>query len=176
MAPKKILPSLAAFLLFPSLVTSLQARTWTDVKGREIHADYISHTQSVVVLRMTNGKTYDVPLKHLSPADNRFINSGEAQKAIPDSGGNEAADMEEKGGDEESLNWDDEWPDSVKFEDDAEISVDKEDAEKNVFIYSSQNYRFTSDVRLSTSVVNSFVDLFEATRYTCLHIFLKQAL
>lgn len=153
---------LLSFLLLSSLPFSSNARTWTNLEGVEIEADYIKSDEFNVTLQMANGKIYELPLSKLSEADNEFVRSGEA--GASDSSGN---DKEEAGGDVESLNWNDEWPTRVKFTEKAEIIIDSEDAETNTFIYSSQNYRFTSDVRLAKSVVDSFVDLFEATRIYC---------
>lgn len=153
-------------MLFFNFSLTSSARIWTNTEGKEIEADYVKNTELEVTLRMAGGKIYQIPLSKLSEADIEFVRSGEAKfSESPDE--NAEGEMEEKGGDVESLNWTDEWPASVKFEEKAQISVDSEDAEKGVFIYSSQNYRFTSDVRLSKSVVDSFVDLFEATRVYC---------
>jgi len=52
----------------------LYARTWTDRKGREVQADFVSVTEGKVKIRRTaDGKLFDVPLADLSDADRRVV-------------------------------------------------------------------------------------------------------
>ncbi|MGE9268821.1 MAG: SHD1 domain-containing protein [Verrucomicrobiales bacterium] len=150
-----------------ALASPLFARQWTDVSGKTIEAEYVSHSEFEVKLRMANGKVYDVQLSRLSQGDVEFVRSGEAGKMASAGGTDANAEDEGTGTDEASLNWDDPWPAAVKYEGDGGIEVVSENADTKEFIYTSENYRFTADARLSKSVVSSFADLFEATRLYC---------
>jgi len=55
------------------------------------------------------------------------------------------------------------WPKLVKSVS-PEITIIKEDKEKNSYIYHSPNYEFVSDVQLSKTVLKNFSTLFESTR------------
>ena len=55
------------------------------------------------------------------------------------------------------------WPSEAKAKAGADIVVVREDAEKGEFIYRSDHFQFTSDIRMSKSVVEEFSQLFEAT-------------
>jgi nucleoredoxin len=53
------------------------AREWTNASGKKIQADFVEvkgvEGSKVVVLKMNGGKTYDVALDQLSPADQTFV-------------------------------------------------------------------------------------------------------
>ncbi|MET0263026.1 MAG: hypothetical protein ABW223_09025, partial [Rariglobus sp.] len=55
------------------LVASLQARTWTDIQGRALEADYVSSTPEAVTVRRTDGRNFTLPLATLSAADREFV-------------------------------------------------------------------------------------------------------
>jgi hypothetical protein len=106
-----------------------------------------------------------VPWDRLIVEDQEFLKKRavEVQKAAAEKARFEAAEKKRN----EGLNWDDPWPETIVFKEDPEIDVVMEDAEKNRFIYTSTNYRFTCDVRLSKSVVSTFADMFESTHNYC---------
>ncbi|MEO0416822.1 MAG: hypothetical protein AAF226_17930, partial [Verrucomicrobiota bacterium] len=62
--------SVIALACFSAL--SLQARTFTNSSGRSIEAEIASVEGDNVVLKM-GGKSYPVPIKSLSPADQTYI-------------------------------------------------------------------------------------------------------
>ncbi len=68
-----ILAIALAAALFPS---SLSARVWTNDQGNKIEAELVelkgAADQQVAVLKMANGRTYDVPLASLSEADQAY--------------------------------------------------------------------------------------------------------
>ena len=67
-------------ILFSSF--DVNARGWTDVTGREISADYVSQTESSVILRLSgNGNEVTVPKERLSPSDLAFLQEMAAGKA-----------------------------------------------------------------------------------------------
>lgn len=60
--------------------SSLEARTWTDIQGREIEADYLSQNDKSVVLKLENGKEAVVPFARLSKADLAFLEERKAEE------------------------------------------------------------------------------------------------
>ncbi|MGF1483495.1 MAG: hypothetical protein ACFBZ8_03930 [Opitutales bacterium] len=55
-------------------INLVQARTWTDVSGRTLEADYLSHTEAAVEVRRTgDGLTFQIPLENLSQADRDWL-------------------------------------------------------------------------------------------------------
>ena len=66
-----------------------------------------------------------------------------------------------------TTNFDAPWPERIKFGDDPEITTVEENAATKHFVYESANYRYTSDVRLSKSVIKAFAVMFEATHLFC---------
>jgi hypothetical protein len=137
-----------------------QPRLWTDVDGRQVEAAYVSHNDSELVMRLADGREATVPLERLSEADRDFLE----ERATEENDSGEASAPEEEAGE---LNWDDEWPMDVKFDEDPDIEIVEESDEEDQYIYTSANYRFTCDTRLSTSLVSGFSKMFEATRLLC---------
>lgn len=58
--------------LFVALVLSAAARDWTNVNGVTIQAELVEVKGEVVVLRIADGTTHDVPMALLSAADQSF--------------------------------------------------------------------------------------------------------
>ncbi|MDB4408960.1 hypothetical protein N9165_02740, partial [Akkermansiaceae bacterium] len=109
------------------------------------------------------------PLTRLSINDRGYLSNLTPGNYPEDEEGEEGGETEEKvaAADDEKLNWDDPWPELVALEDKPTITVVTEDKEEKKFIYESDHYRFTCNVRLNRSVVSSFSTLFEATRVYC---------
>lgn len=144
--------------------TVLNARTWTDISGRKIEATLVSQTPKEVVLQLENGQNATVPLARLSESDQKYLRDI-GDKPQPETPGSKKTTPATE--DAAQLNWDAPWPEDVPFKENPEIEVVEEDPEKKRFIYTSSNYRFTCDVRLSKSVVSTFADMFETTRLYC---------
>ncbi len=68
-------------------VTDAEARSWTDVTGRSLNAEYVSQSDSSVVLRLAgNGNEVTVPKERLIPADLEFLKklaTGKAARFFP---------------------------------------------------------------------------------------------
>ena len=67
---------ISAVLFAAALISIANARTWTDVKGHKVTADYVSLLQDgepKVKLQTPSGKTIVVPLRNLSKEDQDFI-------------------------------------------------------------------------------------------------------
>lgn len=159
---RKLFPLLIG--IAPIFLSSLEARTWSDIRGIEFQAEAVSQTETTVLLRLPDGNEIDVPWERLVIEDREFLKKrAEKMKAAAKA----AVEAEKAALVEDGLNWDDAWPETIVFKEDPEIEVVMEDAEKNRFIYTSTNYRFTCDVRLSKSVVSTFADMFESTHNYC---------
>ena len=126
---------------------SLLARTWTAVDGRTMEADFIRHDGKVVTFRLPSGTETKVPLTRLSEADQAFISKIEAGKdSVPP-------------------NWNARWPDQLVYRDSSKVTMVEENKEESRWVYESENYRFTCDVRLTIAVVRNFAEMFESTHY-----------
>lgn len=137
-------------LTYPS-----SARTWTDVQGRKLEAELVSSNGTEVTLKLDTGKTVSIPLAKLSGEDRTFV-SEQADK------GDATA-----GAEKETLNFNEPWPDNVKFDEDPRIETVSEGEEAKRFVYESASFRFVCDVRLSKQVVKGFAVMFESTFAYC---------
>ena len=151
------------FAIFPGLLHAAELRSWTDVQGRRIEARMAGLDGESVLLELKDGRKVPYPLAKLSAADADYARS-EAAKAPEEKSG---ADGDKAAG------FDSPWPDRIRFTEDPEINVVKEDAENKQFIYESANYRYVCDVRLAKSVVKGFAIMFEATHQFCRSLPLK---
>jgi hypothetical protein len=140
-----------------SLLAQLDARTWTDVQGRKIEAELVTSTTTDVTLKLETGKTVTLPLTRFSEEDLTFIKeSAKQDKADP-----------KAGAEGNGLNFDDPWPQTIRFAEDPQIQTVTEDKDKKRFVYESSHYRFVCDVRLSQQVVKGFAVMFESTYQYC---------
>ncbi len=138
-------------LLLGALITlggtaAVEARTWTDTKGRTIEADFIKMNGDKVVVKRNNGKTVSIPLNSLSQKDKDFL----AQQTKKESSAGKSWE-----------NYDDPWPDMVRFEGDYEVEEIK--AEKGEYIYETPHFRFICDAKIGTNCVKQLARMFEAT-------------
>jgi hypothetical protein len=140
-------------LLLLSLTHAAELRSWTDIQNRKIEATLLRVEDKTVILKLKNGSEIPYPMAKLSLADCKYL---EELIVSPTS---------EKTG--QSLNFDQPWPERIKFSEDPEVNTVEEDAEKKRFIYESANYRYVCDVRLAKSVVKGFAVMFEATHLYC---------
>ncbi len=145
------------FCILIGLFANLQAhhidRVWTDDQGRKTKAVLLNVGDGKALLLMPDGREIPFPLEKLSKIDQAFIKKF----------GLDTHEEEETTEPDEVLNFDEEWPDRVTYKGDPEINIIEENSDTETFIYESANYRYHSDVRLSTSVVRGFATLFEAT-------------
>jgi len=132
-------------------------RVWKDDRGRSTKAVLLRVENNCAVLQLPDGREAPFPLDKLSRVDQAFIKKFGLDGHEDEEAGDE--EKEVRPGD----NFDDPWPDRIKFEGDPEIVTVEEDEDKKSFIYESTNYRYNCDVRLSNSVVKSFAEMFETT-------------
>jgi len=131
-------------------------RVWTDDQGRRTKAVLLRVEDAHALLQLPDGREASFPLEKLSKVDRAFI-----EKFGLDGHDEEDESAAEEGGYPE--NFDDRWPERVRFEGDPEINTVEENDDEKSFVYESANYRYNSDVRLSNSVVKGFAVMFEAT-------------
>lgn len=143
-------------LLLAAFSQAAEIRAWTDHQNRKIEARMLGMDGESVILELKDGRKLPYPLEKLSAADAEYARS-QSKEAEP-----KAADAESS-----ATNFDDPWPERIKFSEDPAIVVVEESAEKKRFVYESANYRYTCDVRLSKSVVKGFAVMFEATHLFC---------
>ena len=160
---KASLRNFTPFVAAVSVLASLDARTWTDVQGRKIEAEFVSSTATDVTLKLATGKDATLPLNRLSQEDLAYIRESAGEGGNKD--GKPAPKTPEKEGD--GLNFNDPWPQTIRFSEDPQIQVVAEDKEQKRFIYESAHYRFVCDVRLSQQVVKGFAVMFESTYQYC---------
>jgi hypothetical protein len=160
----------------------VDARTFTDEKGREIEAGIVRVQGDKVELELDkNGKTYKVPVGKLSEADREFIKEWQESKKSAEGdeakarsqggqtsrsgrGGGAAALMEQY---DLKENYEADWPKLVSVDIGIDVQVVSEDEGEGKFVYQSPNYEFVCDVALSKNVVKKFAVMFEATREYC---------
>lgn len=137
-----------------------EVRTWTDTQSRKTEAAMVRIEGESVVLKLADGREIPFPLGKLSEPDRKYV---EENRALTP-----AAKVEtESPAISEKLNFNDPWPESIRFSEDPEVNTIAEDPEKKHFIYESANYRYICDVRLAKSVVKGFAVMFEATHLFC---------
>lgn len=153
---------LSLSLLFAGLSVAAELRVWTDVQDRKIEASLVRVAADSVVLKLKNGREVPYPLAKLSEADGLYVAA--ARFLLEEE---PAAKTEAKASGQSTLNFQDPWPDRIKFSEDPEVNTVEEDVEKKRFVYESANYQYICDVRLSRSVVKGFAVMFEATHLYC---------
>ena len=140
-------------LLLLSLTHAAELRSWTDIQNRKIEATLLRVEDKTVIFKLKNGSEIPYPVAKLSLADCKYLEELLASPGFETTG--------------QSLNFDQPWPERIKFSEDPEVNTVEEDAEKKRFIYESANYRYVCDVRLAKSVVKGFAVMFEATHLYC---------
>ncbi|MGJ8672878.1 hypothetical protein [Rubritalea sp.] len=132
------------------LFSQVNARTWTDVKGRSLEAELINKTDTTVTV-LLKGKETEIPLTKLSKQDQEFVKGWEAEGA---QASDQSVDYKKQ--------FEQEWPKLVST--DLDIEITEEEGEDGRVIYRSPHYEFVSNTKLSKVPVKRFAVLFEATR------------
>ncbi len=130
------------------------ARTWTDVHGRLMTATMLEPGNESVKVQMPGGVVHDIPLERLIESDRlyvrqRMVDWVEAGKLtgvrIPPSQRT--------------------WPRSVGVSPTSvEVRFSEEKSDDNLFVYMSEDFEFTVDDKLASSVMTEVARVFEATR------------
>jgi len=158
-----------------------QARSWTDVKGRKIEAEYVSQNDDAVILKLKNGKEVSVPFKNLSPADLAHLVELETAEAKEmddkkeDAGDGKTGEAEEKkeapeggsGAVVPSLP-DQDWEKPMPMKAVLAAPIEVEELKKGKLThYSSKNYRIIADSRLKSKALDTILEACELTRNYC---------
>ncbi len=145
------------------------ARTWTDVKGRKIEAEFISQSADAVLLKLKNGKEVAVPIKNLSRADLAFLIEMDTDAPAKDDG-----DMEKKEEADEGTAvlpaaaadpaWDKPVPREAVLKAPLEVMEEKKG---DLVQFSSSNFRIIADGRVSSKAVEAMLEACELTFIYC---------
>lgn len=168
--------TLCICLVFLTSTIFSTARTFTNNKGKKIDAEVISVEEDSVTLKLNkNGKTYSIKISTLSKSDQEFLRKFASEKAASPSEKKNPKPLGPptrftykhlKNTYNLTENFDNKWP-SLSKADSPDVTIKLEDSANKKFIYESENYKFTCDVRLTKNVVKKFAHLFEATRNFC---------
>jgi hypothetical protein len=162
-------------VLFVSVATFLPvsgtaqsgSRTWTDVQGRKVVADFGGVEGENVILKMAGGKTLPYAITKLSAEDQAFI---KAQSAAPPAANTGAAttgriadfqkaDAARVPMEKRVL------PEMVEVNPRSlDMKTVKEDATERNYVYQSEAFEFSSQAKLADSVIKKVAVAFELTR------------
>jgi len=141
------------FLFNLATASVLSARTWTDIDGRTLEAEFIQITDSVVVLqRNYDRREFRIPFATLSQKDREYLKTI-IRKITPSIEPTETI-FPRYGLD---------WPRSAKAPLNLDIERVEENFETAYYHYRTLNFDFHSNVKLARKVVTEFAEIFEAT-------------
>ncbi|MFT7303835.1 MAG: hypothetical protein ACI8UZ_002678 [Akkermansiaceae bacterium] len=157
-------------VLMLGALSQVTARTWTDVKGRKIDAEFVSQDANAVTLKLKNGNEVKVPFSNLSRGDLAHLvelDTASGKKERP--AGDEK--MEKEGeGDEKApapvadADWDKAVPKEAVLMAPIEVQEVKKD---KLTHYSSANFRIVADSRLKSKALQTILEACELTRNYC---------
>lgn len=139
-----------------------ETRSWTDVAGRKVEADFAGTQGDSVLLKLANGQTVPFPMAKLSKEDQAYAKAQKIEVAnpathsVPTPGRTEVSlvPMEKRS-----------WPENVTVSAKSiEIAPVTENAAERKFIYRSEAFEFTSQAKLAGSVMKEVARTFEATK------------
>ena len=155
-----------------STLSTLSARTWTDVDGRLLEAEYVSQDDKTVTLKLANGKEVKVPFSRLSATDIAHLvelETAEAAKNKPAAG--EAGENEdgEVGAaatpkPEANADWDKPVPREATLAAPFEVVEEKHG---NLIHYSSPHFRIVADARWKSKPLQEILEACELTYNYC---------
>lgn len=131
------------FVFLTNASNAQELRVWTDVQGRTIKASFVAVVGENVQLRLEGGAISTVPLARLSAPDKQYLAKLPQQDQTV----------------EPQLTW----PSDVAVKAIPEVTIVKEDAEKEEFVYETEHFEFRCNAKLGDSLVREFARLFEAT-------------
>jgi protein disulfide-isomerase len=83
-------------------------RTWTNREGKAIEAEFVSIVGDKARVRLTGGRTYDLPIASLSDEDQEFLRQ-EKERAAQASAAGKAGDLSKR-----RAKWTEDWEDAQK--------------------------------------------------------------
>ena len=118
---------------FPS-----DSRVWTSTDGKKITAEYLGVLDQSVYLKLGSGNVIPCPLDKISEADVKFIKDHPL---------------------EYRLSWQ-AWPVQLPLR---MVEVRREPKQDNLFVYSTQKFRFYTNANFSDSLMKDVAQIFEQT-------------
>jgi hypothetical protein len=144
-------------LVLPVVSANGEVRIWKDDKQREVRAKFLGlDNGNLVRLELENGRQATFPLANLSQACRSYVATHVAAE-------NDDPSRAEAG----KENFTTPWPTRVGCAENLNIEIISENIEAKEFVYSSTNFRFISDAKLTAKVVKEFAGMFEATWAYC---------
>ncbi len=141
---------LSLFLCTQLLKSAEPVRSWTDVEGRTLNAEFLSLDGDVVVIRRhPDQQIFRIPLGRLSQQDRDY--AGRASEKKQESSDSAPALPDKL-----------EWPRRVSS-DNFDVEIVTEDNSTRTYIYRTPHFEFRSDVKLARQVVRTFSAIFEST-------------
>ena len=156
-------------------VGQMCGRTWTDVKGRKIVAEYVSQSEDAVVLKLKGGKEVTVAIKNLSREDLSHLielEIEEAKKSKPEEAPKDHKMKDEEAEEPKPAGGADvpaaEWTRPILRQAVLPAPLETQ-AEKNGDLnhYSSANFRVVADSRLKSRSAKTILESCELTRIYC---------
>ncbi len=137
-------------------------RSWTDVSGRKVDAEFAGMRGDSVMLKLPTGQTVPYPLSKLSAEDQAFIQTqavGDSAPASPAPAAPPASEAKRVPVEKRV------WPAQVEVPARSiEIAIVSENAAERKYLYQSEAFEFTSQAKLAGSVMKEVARTFEATR------------
>ena len=135
-------------------------RSWTDVSGRKVEADFAGMQGDSVLLKLANGQTVPFPLARLSAEDQAFAKTQTAGAPVTTVEPSSATAEVSRVPVEKRV-----WPENVAVSaKSVEIAPVTENAAERKYVYRSEAFEFTSQAKLAGSVMKEVARTFEATK------------
>jgi hypothetical protein len=146
-----------------------KARTWTDVKGRKIEAEYVSQSKTSVVLRLKNGREVAIPFKTLSPDDlSHLLDLAMKETKANGSSKKKETDPIPAGKEDQKPAADPAWDrpvlKKVTLSEPLKVTEEKKD---EGMTYSSKNFRIVADGRITDKAVTAVLESAELAKQYC---------
>ncbi|WP_035608489.1 hypothetical protein [Haloferula sp. BvORR071] len=152
-----LLPYTLAASLLLSGPSQAVISTWTNSAGQGFQAQLVRVDGANAIFTLEGGRAFTCPLANLSASDQ--VRARNHRVAPPPTGGGDTPGAPSQA----SSNLGYAWPREIRMDGSSQSKVISEDPKKNVFIYESPHYRFTSNVRLTSDVLRNFAMMFETT-------------
>lgn len=152
-------------LMFLAAVAHAAPRSWTDVSGRKVEAEFAGMQGDSVLLKLANGQTVPFPMARLSAADQAFAKTQTSAAAPPPAKAtatpaDAASAAMNRVPAEKRV-----WPENVVVPArSVEIAPITESAAERKYVYRSEAFEFTSQAKLAGSVMKEVARTFEATK------------
>ena len=129
----------------PASPPNPRVRQWTNSEGKTLTAEYLGVQGANVVLRLPDGKVTPLALAKFSKADNAFVKQNPLAYHAP------------------SQTWS-QWPAEVQIPM-SFVDVKQSRSEVGAFVYTTEHFRFRSNVNLGIALMKDLAKVFELTYY-----------